>query len=219
MLLPEEAVERLTATVAHMRARADELRADALVGFATSAIREARNGAAALGRVREATGVVVAGGEGERPKLAESLPLGATRLSRRFVRTDPVDPDELVALRVHALPPPRRSATSASSPGPCPRRPHRRTPSASPASTGRPPRCSPGRRWKAADGSPPGWTEHDHAEWNRSVRGETELQSVDRQFNELLQKLGLAGVYGDPGSGAGATRSSQSTHSTPIACR
>ncbi len=142
MLLPDEAVERLTATVARMRARADELRADALVGFATSAIREARNGLEALGRVREATGVGVAvlpgveearltylatrrwtafsarrllvldigggsleiaAGEGDRPELAESLPLGATRLSRRFVRSDPVHPDELVALRVHAL--------------------------------------------------------------------------------------------------------------------
>jgi exopolyphosphatase/guanosine-5'-triphosphate,3'-diphosphate pyrophosphatase len=142
MLLPDEAVERLTATVARMQARADELRADALVGFATSAIREARNGVEALGQVREATGVSVtvlpgveearltylaarrwtafsarrllvldigggsleiAAGEGERPELAESLPLGATRLSRRFVRSDPVRPDELVALRVHAL--------------------------------------------------------------------------------------------------------------------
>jgi exopolyphosphatase/guanosine-5'-triphosphate,3'-diphosphate pyrophosphatase len=125
-----------------MRSRADELRADALVGFATSAIREARNGVEALAQVRAATGVSVAvlpgveearltylaarrwaafsarrllvldigggslevaGGEGERPELAESLPLGATRLSRRFVRSDPVRPEELVELRVHAL--------------------------------------------------------------------------------------------------------------------
>ena len=142
MLLPEGAVERLTETVARMRARADELHADALVGFATSAIREARNGIDALGRVREATGVTVtvlpgveearltflaarrwtafsarrllvvdigggslevAAGEADRPGIAESLPLGATRLSRRFVRSDPVHPEELVALRVHAL--------------------------------------------------------------------------------------------------------------------
>ena len=142
MLLPEEAVERLTATVARMRDCADEFHADALVGFATSAIREARNGVEALGQVREATGVAVAvlpgaqearltylaarrwtahsahrllvvdigggslevaAGERDRPEIAESLPLGATRLSRRFVRTDPADPDELVALRVHAL--------------------------------------------------------------------------------------------------------------------
>jgi exopolyphosphatase/guanosine-5'-triphosphate,3'-diphosphate pyrophosphatase len=142
MVLPEEAVERLIATVVRMRDCADELRADALVGFATSAIREARNGVDALGRVREATGVAVtvlpgaqearltylaarrwtafsarrllvvdigggslevAAGESDRPQIAESLPLGATRLTRRFVRSDPVHPDELVALRVHAL--------------------------------------------------------------------------------------------------------------------
>jgi exopolyphosphatase/guanosine-5'-triphosphate,3'-diphosphate pyrophosphatase len=142
MLLPEEAVGRLTDTVARMRARADELRADALVGFATSAIREARNGVEALGKVQEATGVAVtvlpgaeearltylaarrwtafsarrllvvdigggslevAAGESDRPEIAESLPLGATRLSRRFVRSDPVNPDDLVALRLHAL--------------------------------------------------------------------------------------------------------------------
>jgi hypothetical protein len=34
--------------------------------------------------------------------------------------------------------------------------------------------------------------ETDHAEWNHAVRGETELQSVDRQFNELLQELRVA---------------------------
>jgi exopolyphosphatase/guanosine-5'-triphosphate,3'-diphosphate pyrophosphatase len=142
MALPEQAVQRLITTVAQMRMRADELHADALVGFATSAIREARNGVEALGRVRETTGVAVAvlpgveearltylaarrwtafsarrllvvdigggsleiaAGESDRPQIAESLPLGATRLSRRFVRSDPVHPDELVELRVHAL--------------------------------------------------------------------------------------------------------------------
>ena len=60
MVLPERAVKRLTDTVARMRLRADELHADALVGFATSAIREARNGVDALGRVRAETGVAVA---------------------------------------------------------------------------------------------------------------------------------------------------------------
>jgi exopolyphosphatase/guanosine-5'-triphosphate,3'-diphosphate pyrophosphatase len=142
MLLPEEAVRRLVASVARMRAVADGLDAGAMAGFATSAIREARNGLDVLGRVREQTGVTiavlpgveearltylaarrwtafsarrllvvdigggsleVAAGEGERPELARSLPLGATRLTRRFVRSDPVDPEELVALRVHAL--------------------------------------------------------------------------------------------------------------------
>jgi exopolyphosphatase / guanosine-5'-triphosphate,3'-diphosphate pyrophosphatase len=142
MSLPEEAVRRLVASVGRMRAVADGLGAGAMVGFATSAIREARNGLDVLGRVREATGVTitvlpgveearltylaarrwtafsarrllvvdigggsleVAAGEGERPELASSLPLGATRLTRRFVRSDPVRPEELVALRVHAL--------------------------------------------------------------------------------------------------------------------
>lgn len=142
MVLPEEAVERLAATVARMRDCAHELAAEVLVGFATSAIREARNGVEALGRVRAATGVAivvlpgaeearltylaarrwtafsarrllvvdigggsleVAAGETDRPDIAESLPLGAARLSRRFARSDPVDPDELIALRVHAL--------------------------------------------------------------------------------------------------------------------
>jgi Family of unknown function (DUF6328) len=32
----------------------------------------------------------------------------------------------------------------------------------------------------------------DHAEWNHIVRDETELQSVDRHFNELLQELRVA---------------------------
>lgn len=140
--LPDEAVDRLVDSVKRKRATADRHHAQALVGFATSAIREARNGADALGRVREATGVPisvlsgaeearltyfatrrwtafsakrllvvdigggsleVAGGEGDRPDLVESLPLGVARLSRRFVRSDPPKEDELAALRVHAL--------------------------------------------------------------------------------------------------------------------
>ena len=32
----------------------------------------------------------------------------------------------------------------------------------------------------------------DSAEWNHAMRGETELQSVDRHFNELLQELRVA---------------------------
>lgn len=45
----------------------------------------------------------VAGGEAERPDFAESLPLGATRLTRRFMKSDPPRQEELAALRVHAL--------------------------------------------------------------------------------------------------------------------
>ncbi|HXM54257.1 MAG TPA: Ppx/GppA phosphatase family protein [Candidatus Dormibacteraeota bacterium] len=140
--IPEEAEERLVATVRQMRAVAAEHRVSALVAFATSAIREATNGMAVLGRLREATGVPVrvlpgvdearltylaartwatfsarrllvldigggslevAGGAGEHPEIADSLPLGATRLTRRFVRSDPPDEAELAALRVHVL--------------------------------------------------------------------------------------------------------------------
>ena len=32
----------------------------------------------------------------------------------------------------------------------------------------------------------------DHAEWNHAVRGESELQAVDRRFSELLQELRVA---------------------------
>jgi Family of unknown function (DUF6328) len=44
-------------------------------------------------------------------------------------------------------------------------------------------------------GSRPDWPERrqlDHAKWNRTVRGETELQTRDRQFSELLQELRVA---------------------------
>jgi exopolyphosphatase / guanosine-5'-triphosphate,3'-diphosphate pyrophosphatase len=142
MSLPVEAEERLTVTVARMKEAADRLGAEAMVAFATSAIREAGNGIEVLSRVRQATGVAVkvlpgaeearltylaartwaafsarrllvldigggslevAGGALERPEFAESLPLGSTRLTRRFVQSDPVAEHELVALRVHAL--------------------------------------------------------------------------------------------------------------------
>ena len=142
MSLPAEAAQRLIDTVARMRTYATEHRAEGLLAFATSAIREATNGMDVLAQVREKTGVPVkvlpgseearltyvaarrwatfsahrllvldigggslevAGGEGERPDIAESLPLGATRLTRRFIRADPPDPEELAALRVHAL--------------------------------------------------------------------------------------------------------------------
>jgi exopolyphosphatase/guanosine-5'-triphosphate,3'-diphosphate pyrophosphatase len=141
-VLSDEAVDRLIDSVKRKRDTADRLHADALVGFATSAIREARNGADALGRVREETGVSitvlsgdeearltyfatrrwtafsakrllvvdigggsleVAGGEGDRPDLVDSLPLGVARLTRRFIRSDPPRDEELAALRVHAL--------------------------------------------------------------------------------------------------------------------
>ncbi|MBO0704633.1 MAG: Ppx/GppA family phosphatase [Candidatus Dormibacteraeota bacterium] len=142
MEVPEDAAVRLIEIVDEMRRFADEHRSDALVAFATSAIREAKNGMAILGRVRQQTGVPIkvlpgteearltylaarswaafsarrllvldigggsfeiSGGERDRPEIAESLPLGATRLSRRFLTSDPPEESELTALRVHCL--------------------------------------------------------------------------------------------------------------------
>src|SRR2546430_6113133 len=136
--IPDEAEERLIATVHEMRAVAAEQRVSALVAFATSAIREATNGMAVLGRLREATGVPVrvlpgvdearltylaartwatfsarrllvldigggslevAGGEGDHTEIADSLPLRATRMTRRLVRSDPPPPAEPAAPR------------------------------------------------------------------------------------------------------------------------
>ncbi len=140
--LPADVERRLTETAIRMRAAADRHGAEALVALATSAVREARNSAEVLGRLRQATGVPVqvlpgaeearltyvaarrwaaqsvrrllvldigggsleiAGGETGQPEFTESLPLGATRLTRRFVRSDPPREDELVALREHVL--------------------------------------------------------------------------------------------------------------------
>ncbi|MGH7920873.1 MAG: HD domain-containing protein, partial [Candidatus Dormibacteraceae bacterium] len=140
--LPEEEVEQLLRSVDSMRRFASEHGADALVAFATSAIREASNGMQALGRVRDVTGVPVrvlpgveearltyvaarawaaagkrrllvldigggsfeiAGGGDERPELVTSLPLGVTRLTRRFLADDPPAASGLVELRVHGL--------------------------------------------------------------------------------------------------------------------
>ncbi|HEY4026516.1 MAG TPA: Ppx/GppA phosphatase family protein [Candidatus Dormibacteraeota bacterium] len=142
MEIPQDAERRLIATVGEMRTFAAKQHVSALVAFATSAIREATNGMAVLGRLREATGVPVrvlpgvdearltylaartwatvsarrllvldigggslevAGGEGEHAEIAESLPLGATRLTRRYVHSDPPGADQLAALRVHVL--------------------------------------------------------------------------------------------------------------------
>lgn len=142
MVLPDEAADRLVATVAGMRAFADDHGVATLIAFATSAIREAKNGMDVLARVRREAGVPVkvlpgseearltyvaarawatfsakrllvldigggslevAGGEGDHPSIAVSLPLGGTRLTRRFFTTDPPRSEELAALRVHAL--------------------------------------------------------------------------------------------------------------------
>jgi exopolyphosphatase / guanosine-5'-triphosphate,3'-diphosphate pyrophosphatase len=142
MSVPVEAADRLVATVREMRQFAEDHKAERLLAFATSAIREATNGMHVLARVRDEAGVPVkvlpgveearltylaartwamfsargllvldigggslevAAGTEQRPSIAESLPLGATRLTRRFIASDPPSADDLAALRVHAL--------------------------------------------------------------------------------------------------------------------
>jgi hypothetical protein len=62
---------------------------------------------------------------------------------------------------------------------------HHHGPPSQPGTLSRPPtsaRC-PQCEWSA---------QIDHAEWNHIVRGETDVQTVDRHFNELLQELRVA---------------------------
>ncbi len=109
-----------------------------IVGFATSAVRDATNSEAVLTRVREEAGVdiqvlpgedearltflavrrwfgwssgrlmafdigggslEIATGADEAPDVAQSLPLGAGRLTREWLTQDPPDPDTVRALR------------------------------------------------------------------------------------------------------------------------
>jgi exopolyphosphatase / guanosine-5'-triphosphate,3'-diphosphate pyrophosphatase len=146
MLLPEQAVGRLTATVARMRGRADELHADALVGFATSAIREARNGVDALGQVRGATGVAVAVLPGaEEARLTYLAARRWTAFSvRRLLVIDIGGGSLEIAAGESDRPEIAESlplGATMSSPRFCRRRQPRRTRSASRGSTARPPQC------------------------------------------------------------------------------
>jgi hypothetical protein len=61
--------------------------------------------------------------------------------------------------------------------------PHRR-----PGRPGPPRRSATSARCPQCQSPPP----VDHSEWNQVMRDETELQSVDRHFNELLQELRVA---------------------------
>lgn len=115
--------------------------AAALMAFATSAIREARNGEAVLARVEQQTGLRIdvlsgedearmtflavrrwfgwssgrllvmdigggslelATGNDEEPDAAVSVPLGAGRITRAWLPTDPPSPEEIRALRKFA---------------------------------------------------------------------------------------------------------------------
>jgi exopolyphosphatase/guanosine-5'-triphosphate,3'-diphosphate pyrophosphatase len=169
--LTKDGTEALTEAVAVARVAAQELGCDELLAFATSALRDARNGGEVLDWVRTATGVdlqVLTGpdearltflavrrwlgwsagrlvvldigggslelacGIDEEPELAESVPLGAGRLTRARFRGDPPPRAAIEALqaeldRVMAPPAQRvtalgRAGAAAPSAGPLARR-------------------------------------------------------------------------------------------------
>lgn len=130
----------LVAAVADAQRAAEEEQVDDLVAFATSAVRDATDGAAALEEVRAGTGVdlmvlpgedeaaltflavrrwfgwsaghllcldigggslEIACGLDEQPDLALSLPLGAGRLTRDWLRGDPPTRGDVARLREH----------------------------------------------------------------------------------------------------------------------
>jgi exopolyphosphatase/guanosine-5'-triphosphate,3'-diphosphate pyrophosphatase len=136
-----EGEQRLVAALTEARLAAKELKADDLVAFATSALREAPNGPEVLRRAVSASGVdvqvldgedegrltflavrrwfgwssgrllvldigggslEVAQGLDEEPEVVTSLPLGAGRVTRAYLSSDPPRVAELAALRRHA---------------------------------------------------------------------------------------------------------------------
>jgi exopolyphosphatase/guanosine-5'-triphosphate,3'-diphosphate pyrophosphatase len=136
--LSRRGADALVAAVTDARRSATALDCDDLLAFATSAVREARNGSKVLERVRDETGVdlqvltgpdearltflavrrwlgwsagrlivldigggslEIACGRDEEPELAESVPLGAGRLTRERLSGDPPDREMVAALR------------------------------------------------------------------------------------------------------------------------
>jgi exopolyphosphatase/guanosine-5'-triphosphate,3'-diphosphate pyrophosphatase len=134
-------VEELIAFIQESQTFAEDMGVTELMAFATSAIREARNGADVLAQVRAATGLSIAvlsgdeearltflavrrwfgwssgrllvmdigggslelaSGTDEEPDAAVSLELGAGRMTREFLHSDPVRSEEMRALRKHA---------------------------------------------------------------------------------------------------------------------
>lgn len=134
-------VEELIAFIRESQDFAEDMGVTELMAFATSAIREAANGAEVLAQVRAATGLSIgvlsgdeearltflavrrwfgwssgrllvmdigggslelASGTDEEPDAAVSLGLGAGRMTREFLHSDPVRSDEVRALRKHA---------------------------------------------------------------------------------------------------------------------
>ncbi|MFG6446434.1 Ppx/GppA phosphatase family protein [Microbacterium sp. P07] len=139
--ISEEGVRALVAAVTRSRERAEAEGVDELLATATSAVRDATNGADVIARVEAALGqplqvlegetearytflavrrwfgwsagqillfdigggsLEIAGGGDELPDLAESVPLGAGRMTLQFLPDDPPRDDEIDALREHA---------------------------------------------------------------------------------------------------------------------
>lgn len=139
--ISEEGVAALVAAVSEARATAEAEGVDELLATATSAVREATNGAEVIARIEEALGqtlqvlggdtearftflavrrwfgwsagqillfdigggsLEIAGGADELPDLAESVPLGAGRMTVQFLPGDPPDEAGIDALRKHA---------------------------------------------------------------------------------------------------------------------
>ncbi|MDO9063100.1 MAG: Ppx/GppA phosphatase family protein [Microbacterium sp.] len=139
--ITEEGVRALVDAVAEARRTAESERVDELLATATSAVREATNGADVIARIEAALGqplqvlggetearftflavrrwfgwaagqillfdigggsLEIAAGSEELPDAAESVPLGAGRMTVRFLPEDPPGQDAIDALREHA---------------------------------------------------------------------------------------------------------------------
>ncbi|QKJ20228.1 Ppx/GppA phosphatase family protein [Microbacterium hominis] len=140
--ITEEGVRALVDAVTQARATAKAEGVDELLATATSAVREAANGAAVIARIEEALGqplqvlggetearytflavrrwfgwsagqillfdigggsLEIAAGADELPDAAESVQLGAGRMTVQFLPHDPPGEDEIRALRDHAM--------------------------------------------------------------------------------------------------------------------
>ena len=134
----EAGAAALTGFVATALEVAEDKGCEEMLGFATSAVRDASNSEDVLARVRKEAGVEIevlpgedearltflavrrwfgwssgrlmvfdigggsleiAAGSDEAPDVAQSLPLGAGRLTREWLRQDPPDPDKVRKLR------------------------------------------------------------------------------------------------------------------------
>jgi exopolyphosphatase / guanosine-5'-triphosphate,3'-diphosphate pyrophosphatase len=138
--LSERGESRLRSVVEEALRIAEDKGAEGLIAFATSAVREAKNGEKVLARIREQTGaqinvmtgheearltflaarrwfgwssgrllvidigggsLEVASGIDEEPDVVASLPLGASRLTRDWIASDPPKAQEVRGLRRH----------------------------------------------------------------------------------------------------------------------